>query len=176
MPGPVFLVGDRVELRTVEREDREFIARHRNDPAFRCLLGDARPMNLSAATDYFESVVGSDDGETFVVTAEDRPVGLVFFFDLDERNGTAELGYWVTAEAQGRGYATDAARTLARYAFDERRLEKLTAQVVASNAGSARVLEKIGFREEGILREHEFVDGRRIDLRVFGLLASELER
>ncbi|KTG07906.1 hypothetical protein AUR64_01330 [Haloprofundus marisrubri] len=176
MPGPVFLVGDHVELRTVEREDREFIARHRNDPIFRRLLGDARPMNLSSATEYFETVVGSDDGETFVVATEDRAVGLVFFFDLDERNGVAELGYWVTAEAQGRGYATDAARALARYAFEERRLEKLTAQVVTSNTASVRVLEKLGFHEEGVLREHEFVDGQRVDLRVFGLLASELER
>ncbi|WP_224270536.1 GNAT family N-acetyltransferase [Haloprofundus salinisoli] len=176
MPGPLFLVGDRVELRTVEREDREFIARHRNDPTFRRVLGDARPMNLSAATDYFESVVGSDDGETLLVCVDDRAVGLCFFYDLDETNGNAELGYWITPEAQDRGYATDAARTLARYAFDERRLDKLTARVREPNAASVRVLEKLGFREEGVLREQEFVGGRRVDLRVFGLLASELER
>ncbi|QCJ46891.1 GNAT family N-acetyltransferase [Haloprofundus sp. MHR1] len=176
MPGPVFLTGDRVELRTVEREDREFIARHRNNPAFRRVLGDARPMNLSAATDYFESVVVGDDGETFLICADDRAVGLCFFYDLDETNGSAEVGYWITPEAQGNGYATDAARTLARYAFDERRLVKLTARVREPNEASIRVLEKLGFREEGVLREQEFVDGRRVDLRLFGLLASELER
>ncbi|WP_224448196.1 GNAT family N-acetyltransferase [Haloprofundus salilacus] len=176
MPGPVFLTGERVELRTVEREDREFIARHRNDPAFRRVLGDTRPMNLSAATDYLESVVGDDDGETFLVGIGDRTVGLCFFYDLDETNGSAEIGYWITLEAQGRGHATDAARTLARYAFDERRLDKLTARVRAPNVASGRVLEKVGFREEGVLREQEFVGGRRVDLRVFGLLPSELER
>ena len=66
-------------------------------------------------------------------------------------------------------------RTVARYAFEHRRLHRLAADVFAHNEASRRVLEKAGFTEEGALREAAFVDGEYRDLVRYGLLAGELE-
>jgi RimJ/RimL family protein N-acetyltransferase len=64
---------------------------------------------------------------------------------------------------------------MCRYAFEERRLDKVVAEAYATNPGSRRVLEKVGFREEGVHRQEAFVGGERVDLVHFGLLAEEFE-
>ena len=59
------------------------------------------------------------------------------------------------------------------YAFDQRRLNKVIANAFDFNAGSRRVLEKVGFTEEGLHREEAFVDGAFVDIYRYGLLARE---
>lgn len=116
------------------------------------------------------------DGEVHLLVCVDgEPVGMAGLSDLQPDWGVAELGYYVDPNAQGSGYATEAARLLARYGFEQRRLAKLFAHVLATNPASVRVLEKVGFREEGRLRREGFVDGERVDVLRFGLLADEFE-
>jgi RimJ/RimL family protein N-acetyltransferase len=64
---------------------------------------------------------------------------------------------------------------MCRYAFAERRLDKVGAAAYETNSGSKRVLEKAGFTREGTLRREAFVGGERVDLVHFGLLADEFE-
>lgn len=90
-------------------------------------------------------------------------------------NGTAELGCWITPDAQGEGYGTAAARRLLRYAFAERRLERVWADALATNDASNRVLAKLGFVEEGRERAAFVQDGERVDRVNYGLLADEFE-
>ena len=75
----------------------------------------------------------------------------------------------------GHGYATDAVRCLVRYAFEERRMHKVGADVYAPNEGSRRVLEKVGFEREGVRPDHAFVDGEHVDLYEYRPLADEWE-
>ncbi|MDX6512499.1 MAG: [ribosomal protein S5]-alanine N-acetyltransferase, partial [Gaiellaceae bacterium] len=63
---------------------------------------------------------------------------------------TAFLGYWIAQAANGRGYATEGVRLVVGYAFDRLRLHRVQAGVMPRNAGSLRVLEKVGFRREGL--------------------------
>lgn len=93
-----------------------------------------------------------------------------------EHNGTAIFGYWLGRRFWGRGLATDAARTFARYAFAERGLRRLEATVFASNPVSARVLEKAGFRFEGRMRE-SYVDreGQVVDGLLYARVAGDPE-
>lgn len=66
----------------------------------------------------------------------------------------------------------DAVRSLAGYAFDERRLHRVAADVYAPNDASKRVLEKVGFEREGVRRSHAFVEGEHVDVYEYGLLES----
>lgn len=77
--------------------------------------------------------------------------------------GTAELGYWIASVAQGRGHATAAVRGACAQAFDVLGLERITASYLPDNKASARVLEKAGFRKEGIARSLLEIDGVRRD-------------
>jgi RimJ/RimL family protein N-acetyltransferase len=86
---------------------------------------------------------------------------------------SSSLGYCFEEAAWGRGYATEAARALLQWAFDTLDLNRVQAETDTRNAGSARVLEKLGFVREGTLREDCVVSGEVSDTWVFGLLRRD---
>jgi RimJ/RimL family protein N-acetyltransferase len=83
------------------------------------------------------------------------------------------LGYCYDRAAWGSGYAAEAAAAMLDFAFDVLLLHRVWAGCDPENVGSARVLEKLGMRLEGRLRENERVRGAYRDTWVYGLLASE---
>jgi len=176
----MFAAGDSVALHTVEEEDLEFLAAARNDPAIRRPLTVNRPSNGEQVREFFENAISSDESASFLICAsgedtddDPEPVGSVVLFDEDERAGTATIAYWVVPEHQGEGYCTEATALLCEYAFGERRLNKLRADVLATNDASRGVLENLGFVEEGLLREEKYVYGKYVDVHRFGLLADD---
>lgn len=181
MPGPVFIRGDdEVALRTVEEEDLEFFQRNWNDPRVRRLLRGPTPENMHATREAFEDWMSdNDDGSSLLVCDESgeepEPVGNASLFRIDEQSGHGYLACWIDPDVQGEGYATTATRLVVDYAFRERRLHKVIAEAFAPNAASRRVLEKVGLREEGRLRDEKFVDGEYVDVYRFGMLESEWE-
>ena len=174
MPGPAFLHGDTVTLRPVERDDLSFLQTNINDPTVWRSLAMNAPINGRQEEEWFESI-GDGDGVHLLITDGERRVGVVSLMNVDTGFGVAELGYWVTPDEQRRGYASDAVGTATTYAFDHRRLHRVSAQVLDFNEASQRLLESLGFREEGILRERMYVDGAYRDLHVFGVLEDEWE-
>ena len=170
MSGATFLRGERLALRTVEQTDNEFVHRHWNRPALRRGFARHAPRDRSEIAESFEN---ADDSVHLLACRDGDPVGLLWLFGIDEVAGRAELGYWVVPDEQGNGYATEIAELGVAYAFDERRLHKVSARVLAWNDASARVLEKVGFREEGLFRDHYYVDGEWVDARLYALLERD---
>jgi RimJ/RimL family protein N-acetyltransferase len=174
MPGPVFLQNETAELRPTEPEDAEFLAESVNDPRVRAGLSMSDPKSVAEEEEWIESI-HEDDGLHLVIADDGEPVGTVGLHHVNDRFGTAEVGYWVAADFHGQGYATAATRLVLRYAFRERGLHRVSARAFATNDGSRRVLEKAGFREEGRLREDAFVEGERVDTIMYGILAGEFD-
>ena len=85
----------------------------------------------------------------------------------------ADIGYELAHPHWGRGYATEAARAVLAFGFEELRLHRIWASCVLENAGSGRVLEKLGMRREGHLREHEWMRGRWWDTLLYAILDRE---
>jgi RimJ/RimL family protein N-acetyltransferase len=83
------------------------------------------------------------------------------------------LGYCLDDAAWGHGYATEAARCLLQWAFDTLALNRVQAETDTRNTASARVLEKLGFVREGMLREDCVVNGEVSDSWVYGLLRRQ---
>jgi RimJ/RimL family protein N-acetyltransferase len=88
---------------------------------------------------------------------------------------SASLGYCYGQAAWGHGYATEAAHALLDWGFATLDLNRVQAEADTRNVASRRVLEKLGFRLEGTLREDCVVDGDVSDSWVFGLLRREWE-
>lgn len=172
MPGPVFLDGEQVTLRPVEEEDLAFLQRDINDPKVRQPLAAMTPVNAAQEQDWFEQM-NEDAGVSLLICTDDEPVGTIGLSDINETWGHAEVGYWVTPDAWGEGYATAATELLVGYGFDQRRFNKVIAHAFDFNIGSRRVLEKVGFTEEGVHREEAFVNGEFVDVHRYGLLARE---
>lgn len=85
----------------------------------------------------------------------------------------AEIGYTLNRAHWGKGYASETARVLAQHAFDTLKMHRVTATCDARNDKSAHVLEKLGMRREGCLRQHVWTKGRWRDTLVYGVLEDE---
>jgi len=102
-----------------------------------------------------------------------KMVGNVGYNTIDWANKRTEIGYWLSAAAQGKGLMTRACRALVSHAFDEFELNRVEINCAVENRRSRRIPEKLGFKEEGILREAEWLHDHFHDLVAYSLLASE---
>ena len=87
----------------------------------------------------------------------------------------ADIGFELAPQHWGRGYATEAARAMVTFGFQEVALYRISSWCIADNAASARVLERLGFGQEGRLRRNERFKGRWWDTLLYALLRDEWE-
>jgi RimJ/RimL family protein N-acetyltransferase len=173
MPGPVFIEGERVTLRPLEKEDLEFCVEHLNDPDVRRGLAGGDPLNSHQEEEWFEGTNEDDSTVVLAVAVDGAIAGTAGLHDLNERFGTAELGYWLAPDFHGQGYATEAAELVVDYAFAERRPHKVYAHIFEFNDASRCVVEKVGFEREGVHREEAYLQGDYVDIERYGLLEQE---
>jgi RimJ/RimL family protein N-acetyltransferase len=175
MPGPVFLRGDRLDLRVATEDDLSFVTKWRNHPDVRRWMPRSRPETPEDTEEFYDDFVkGEDDsGVSLLVCEGDEPLGLVSVFLVDTDSRRARLGAWLKPDAQSEGYGTEAASLLVEYAFEERALRKLVANARADNEPSRGTLEKLGFTQEGRQRDHYYIDGEYVDRVIYGLFADE---
>ena len=105
-----------------------------------------------------------------------RVAGQVGYNMIDWVNRSFEIGYWLAAEFQGRGIMTRSCRALVDYAFRELRFNRVEIKCAVGNARSRAVPERLGFTEEGTLREAERLRDRYVDLVVYSMLAADWPR
>ena len=94
---------------------------------------------------------------------------------LDEQHQHAELGYWLGVPYWGKGYATEAAREMLRYGFEDLGLHRIFASHFKHNPASGRILRKLGMRHEGCQREHLRKWNQFVDSELYGILRQEWE-
>ena len=85
----------------------------------------------------------------------------------------ADIGYELSPDRWGQGYATEAARAIVHFGFTELNVHRIWAWCIADNMASARVLEKIGLKLEGRLRDKEYFKDRWWDTLMYGILENE---
>ena len=94
---------------------------------------------------------------------------------VDDQHQHAELGYWLGPPYWGLGYATEAAREILRYGFQDLSLHRIFASHFKHNTASGRILLKLGMRYEGCQREHVRKWDRFVDSELYGILRHEWE-
>jgi RimJ/RimL family protein N-acetyltransferase len=105
---------------------------------------------------------------------DDLLIGTMTVLHIDSANARAEIGYALASSHWGRGYAQEALRIALAFAFDAMQLRRIEADVDPRNQASCRLLERIGFVREGLLRERWLVAGDLQDSAIYGLLRGEL--
>lgn len=100
-------------------------------------------------------------------------IGCVGFFGYTSLFSRAELGYFLSPKAWGRGFAAEAARALVDFGFANLQLNRIEATVFPENAASVRILEKIGMQSEGILRQHVSRNGQFRDRKMYAILRDD---
>ena len=108
-----------------------------------------------------------------IVGTDDRVIGTTTLFRFDPRHRRAEVGYALRSDHWGQGLASEAVSLAIDWALRTLDLHRVEADIDPRNDASRRVLERLGFRSEGVLREHFFVGDLATDSELFGVLATE---
>lgn len=136
----------------------------------------AERATLAATRDFCaDSLARADRGDAFDlgIWHEGRLVGVVGTHAMDALNRSASMGYWLTAEAQGRGLMLRACTRVLDHCFEERDIHRVEIRVAPRNTRSLALVRKLGAREEGRAREAALLRGAYHDLLIFGVLAHE---
>ena len=164
---------ERLILRPFTMNDAAAIQRLLNDPLVSDgLLSVSYPFALPDAEKWLTDRITN----RFAITLRESAqlcggIGM----HTNAKHPRAEMGYWIGRAFWGKGYATEAARELVRYGFESLHLQRIAAMHFPRNKASQRVLEKIGMKREGLLRQYARKNGRFEDLIVYSVLRGEAE-
>lgn len=176
MSRPLFDLGDGVEVRLLEPSDAaqvfEVIDRERARLRVWFPWVDATKGPEDVRGFIRRSRASADDVEALAIVDDGEVVGGIGL-RVDPLQGDSELGYWIDAEHEGRGLVTRACRALIDHAFGELELHRVTIRAAPHNARSRAVPERLGFRQEALLREAGRSAEGYHDLVVYGLLDRE---
>ena len=151
--GPVY-------LRPITMEDTRRIVDWRNSDRVKKNFIYQKPFTEQGHRMWMETKVATGEVVQFILceTKGDRPVGSVYFRDIDRENNKAEYGIFIgEADAAGKGYGTLAAKGAVCYAEKTLKLHKLMLRVFADNTAAVKSYEKAGFIKEAYLKDRKSV-------------------
>lgn len=170
------LSDDLIYLRKLEADDLERTWTWINDPNVFLKIGSQVPVSRSAQQKWFERVDQATDKIVLAVCLKDgnTHVGNVSLDSIENRHRTARLSVFLGDERQrGRSIGSRAIRLLAEYAFDFLNLNKIWCKAAAGDKRIVHFYEAMGFKVEGVLRQHEFLCGHYVDKVLLGLIRAD---
>ncbi len=166
------LEGKKVRLRVVERDDYPLVVEWFNQPE---VFGRYNPLHQVTLDEVAKIFTSPFESRPFIV--EDmggRRVGLVgYFYALHPASRQLEVSYTFVPSERGKGYGTEALAILVDFIFLTKEAVRIQAQTDPRNVPSHRILEKVGFKKEGVLRQTFFIWGEWTDSWVYSILREE---
>lgn len=133
------------------------------------------PYTEEDGKEFIQSMLSADETETFsfAITVRDKAIGSIGVFRQSNiHRRTAELGYYIAEEYWGQGIMTEAVKQVCAYVFENSDILRIFAEPFAHNTASCRVLEKAGFRLEGVLRSNAVKNGKIVDMKLYALVRA----
>jgi [ribosomal protein S5]-alanine N-acetyltransferase len=171
----------RLTLRALHQADVPLLYRFSLDPEFRryeegppvteeqffhILRGILDEQMLEPRPSYYFGIVRQ---------ADDQFMGSCYIAPEISEHRQAEIGYMLGTPFWGQGYTTEAVRQVIAFGFTTLKMHRIFAEVISENQGSVRVLEKLGMRREGLLRDHRWFQNRWWDTAIYALRQPEWE-
>jgi RimJ/RimL family protein N-acetyltransferase len=175
---PLLVRTSRLVLRTYAEDDLDDLLAYYSDPeTARFLLEDAWTADDAAEQVARRMARTGVDGPgsalALVVEHEGTVVGDVSLWTTGDTVSRGEVGWAFNPRYTGRGFATEALRSLLGIAFDRYRMHRVVAQLDARNNRSAALCERVGMKREGHLRADWWSKGEWTDTLVYGMLERE---
>jgi RimJ/RimL family protein N-acetyltransferase len=170
----------RLRLRPFTRGDVDAVHAYRSrEDVTRFLLDE--PMSREACAEAVQARVGQtawvEEGDKIILAVERKDdaamIGEVLLMLRSVASRQGEIGYIFNPDHFGRGYATEASRTLVALGFDTAGVHRIYARCHVLNEASRKVMERLGMRQEAHFREHNFVKGAWDDELVYAILEDE---
>jgi RimJ/RimL family protein N-acetyltransferase len=172
----VELTTERLVLRDYRAGDLHAVQVYASDPEV-CRYVEWGPNDLDATASFLAHVMGTATEEPrstyeLAITTGGELVGGVGLRVESPQHRRGNVGWVVRRDAWGKGYATEAAREVIRFAVEDLGLHRVEATCDPSNGASARVMEKAGMTQEGRLRDHMLVRGRWRDSLLYAWVSA----
>ena len=175
------VVTERLVLRRYTPNDVPDVLGLASHPSFAWLISKNTQVTEEVVRKYIDrqiSYQAFEKEEVFELAVErkedGRVIGLVGMIRRDHRQ--AEVGWGLGVEYRCQGYATEAARALMDYGFSSLGLHRIYADTDSDNIASWKVMERLGMRQEGLLRGAVYKEGKWVDRCIYGVLADEWSR
>jgi len=124
---------------------------------------------------WYDKIFKEKTGLRWVIeeTKTQKVIGTCGYLNYENEHNRIEIGYDLKPEYWGKGIMQEALSSIIHFAFTSMGINKIEAKVEPENTSSIRLLEKLNFCQEGILRQHEYENGKYIDLAILSILKSE---
>ena len=176
---PSVLDTPRLRLRLLRSDDTENVFRVLSNPTAMKYYGTPPHKDLEYTQKHYIDLMLSRfkyrDAVSFVVTLKDNDgyLGHINATQFDRGFKFVEIAYIIDQEHWGRGIATEAVGRVVEFLQRDMKIHKIRASFYAQNIASKRVLEKLGFRQEGYLRDNVIIEGEFVDEYLMALISEE---
>ncbi len=177
MTATITLKSECLILRPIEREDIPQLFLLMSDKKIQDMVKQpGQVYDLSWMEAYIERLFNKKENNHFtwgiVLQSTQQLIGgLSLSINMQQHH--AEIGYWIGKGYRNHGYTTEAVKTLINDSFDRYDLHRIYAYTYSYNKASIKILEKVGMRFEGAMRDHFFLDGNYWHMLVYGSLADD---
>ena len=177
-PGFPKLSTERLILRKMAKKDAETLFKIWSDDEVTKYMNMNSFANIEQATymiNFLNNLFKNKEGIRWaIIRKEDNTlIGTCGFNTWIKRSSRGEIGYELGQEYWGKGYTTEALKEVIRFGFEETLLNRIEAYVVPEASRSVNVLEKLGFRKEGTLREYGYWNNRYWSEHIYAILRKE---
>ncbi|VDG96831.1 Putative ribosomal N-acetyltransferase YdaF [Lysinibacillus sphaericus] len=126
--------------------------------------------------EWYQKIYKDNTGIRWGITLKDngRVIGSCGFLNMHPKHSRTEIGYELSKEYWGKGFASEALEAVVKYGFQHLQLERIEALIEPANLASLKLLEKKGFEKEGLLRHYEFTCGKFDDLYMYSILKGDV--
>ena len=164
----MYIIGDKVNIRLMTSDDTDLIVKWRNNERVRNNFVYREVFTRQTHENWIETKVKTGEVVQFIICEknnDNRPVGSVYFRDIDKDAKTAEYGIFIGEDdAIGKGYGNEAAILATDYARDKMGLKKLILRVFTTNEAAIKSYKHAGFSETEIVPLVECSDGQKSDM------------
>jgi RimJ/RimL family protein N-acetyltransferase len=173
------LIGKRLRLRAIEREDLPRFVAWLNDPEVTRHLPFRAPLSLAQEEKWYELILQKHTAEQPMVIERDAPegwtpIGNISLMSIDWVNRSSELGIFIGEKTfWNQGYGREAIELILEFGFNGLNLNRIFLRVDETNPGGIHAYEHAGFVHEGRQRQAIFEEGQYIDLLQMSVLRSE---
>lgn len=171
---------NRLVLREIQLEDAPLVEKYASDDQLaKTTLNVPSPYPKGSAINYLTHTIESQKAGKLrilaVILKETNALIGLMSIGINITFQRGELGYWIGRPYWGKGYGTEAARKILEIGFNELKLNKVFAKAFLSNPGSYRIMEKIGLKQEGMLKEHVYRFNAFHDIVVYGMTVKDFK-
>jgi len=167
---------DLIEIKQVHLADLYKLFSDENVTRFYNLLPLTNEQEAQKSIDWFQSRFKDKLGIRWGIAfkGQQNIIGTIGFNNFTKRH-RANIGYDLQTEHWNNGYITEALKTVINFGFDQLEINRIEAEVMQGNNISEKVLDKLNFKNEGVLREWMFWNGKHYDMTMFSLLKADYD-